>query len=293
MTTGFSRRRLEKRLTEWGYEAVAVDDGERAWEVLQGDDAPTLAVLDWMMPGLDGPEICKRLRTGDRAAYTYVVLLTGKSAREDVIRGLEAGADDYVTKPFDAQELAVRLRIGKRIIAMQNELRFRATHDPLTGAFNRGAVLEMLSAEVSRSHRTGTPLSTLLLDVDHFKRVNDEHGHPAGDAVLREVVRRLGRSVRPYDRVGRYGGEEFFVLLPGCDPTMAAETAERLRQAIATQAFALPSRPLGVTASFGVTTCERSDTPEAMILRSDQALYEAKRTGRNRVVVGLPRALAA
>ncbi len=284
-----SRRRLEKRLTEWGYEAVAVDDGEHAWSLLQGEEAPTLAILDWMMPGLDGPEICSRLRTRKDGEYTYVILLTGKSAKEDVIRGLEAGADDYVTKPFDAQELAVRLRIGKRILAMQHELRERATRDPLTGALNRGAVLEALRLELSRARRPGGSVSVLLLDVDHFKRINDEHGHPAGDEVLREIVRRLTASLRPHDSIGRYGGEEFLVVLPGSDAAGAAATAERLRDVIASHPVVVPACTLPVTVSFGLATCAEEDSLETVISHADEALYAAKRDGRNRVATATRR----
>jgi diguanylate cyclase (GGDEF)-like protein len=280
-----SRRRLEKRLAEWGYEVVTVDDGGQAWSVLQDSQPPPLAVLDWMMPILDGPEICRRLRRSEAPSYTYVLLLTGKNAKEDVIEGLEAGADDYVTKPFDVQELEVRLRIGRRIIAMQAELQLRATRDPLTMAWNRGATIDMLTRETSRATHTGAPISVVLSDVDHFKRVNDEYGHLAGDEVLQETVRRMSDSMRPYDMVGRYGGEEFLMILPGCDETGAATVAERLRAGVAGGAFTALGREIPVTSSFGVAELAAGETVHGLLLRADEALYAAKRAGRNRVVV--------
>jgi diguanylate cyclase (GGDEF)-like protein len=280
-----SRHRLQRRLAEWGYEPVVVTDGDRAWEALEAPDPPELAVLDWMMPGLDGLEICRRLRRDERSSYTYVILLTGKSAKADLLAGLEAGADDYLTKPFDLQELAVRMRIGKRIVSMQHELRLRATRDPLTGALNRGAVCDVLGAALRRAAETREPISTLLIDIDHFKHINDEHGHPAGDEVLREVVRRLGKELRAGDRIGRYGGEEFVVVLPGCDAGAALTVAERLRCAMAGERFAWASGSLAVTASFGVSTWNEGDSLESLLTRADQGLYEAKRSGRNRVAL--------
>jgi two-component system cell cycle response regulator len=279
-----SRRRLEKRLAEWGYDVVSAADGERAWSILQDADPPPLAVLDWMMPKLDGPEICARLRKQDAAPYTYVILLTGKSAKEDVVAGLEAGADDYVTKPFDAQELDVRLRIGRRIIAMQTELHFRATRDPLTGTWNRGATIDALSREIVRTRRTSAPLTAILIDVDHFKHVNDDHGHLAGDEVLRELVRRMKLAVRPYDTIGRYGGEEFLAFIPDCNEGHGVRVADRMRQIIAATPFAAAGRPLATTASFGVAEYRAGEDVDTLIGRADAALYGAKREGRNRVV---------
>jgi len=279
-----SRLRLQKRLADWGYEVTAVDDGERAWAALQVDDPPQLAILDWMMPKLDGPEICRRLRSLDTAQYTYVILLTGKNSKEDIVSGLEAGADDYVTKPFDAQELEVRLRIGRRIIAMQQELRFRATRDPLTGALNRGAAVDMLRRELARSERSKEAVSVILADVDHFKRINDAHGHLGGDDVLRETVHRMSGSVRTYDVVGRYGGEEFLIVLPNCEEVIAAAVAERLRRSMASAPFVAAGGSIAVSASFGVACHRAGETIEKLIGRADAALYGAKAQGRNCVV---------
>jgi len=280
-----SRRRLEKRLAEWGYDVVAVEDGKQAWEVLQGNDPPPLALLDWMMPKLDGPEICTRLRQNAHAPYTYVILVTGKSAVEDIVAGLEAGADDYVAKPFNAQELEVRLRIGRRIVAMQAELQVRATRDPLTGAWNRRASTDALTRELERARRTRGSVAAILADIDHFKLVNDENGHLAGDEVLSEFVRRLTATARPYDTVGRYGGEEFLVVLADCDEAMATGVAERMRANIDGTPFSAAGRSLTVSASFGVAAAQLGETLDGLLARVDEALYNAKNQGRNRVVI--------
>jgi diguanylate cyclase (GGDEF)-like protein len=287
-----SRLKLTARLVKWGYEVVAVRDGLEAWEVLQQPDAPALAILDWMMPGLDGPELCRRVRAAAREPYLYLVLLTGRGRREDLIFGLEAGADDYVTKPVDAQELEVRVRGGRRIVELQAELLasrqamwFQATHDVLTGAWNRAAALDALRRELSRARRDAGPCSVMMVDLDHFKHVNDTHGHPAGDAVLREVVRRLGRALRPYDLLARYGGEEFIVVLPGCPAPGAAVVAERLRAVVASTPVDLGAAQLAVTCSVGLATMTEGATAEVLVKRADDALYAAKRAGRNRAEV--------
>jgi diguanylate cyclase (GGDEF)-like protein len=287
-----SRHLLEATLKKWGYDVVVACDGLEALEVLQQQDAPALAILDWMMPGLTGPEVCSRIRQRAREPYTYTLLLTSKSQKEDLIEGMEAGADDYITKPFDQHELQVRLRAGTRLVDMQAQLlaarealRDQATRDSLTHTWNRNSILEMLGRELSRATRENGSLGVVIVDLDHFKEVNDEYGHLAGDAVLREAARRLQGGIRQYDSLGRYGGEEFLILLPGCDETSSFNQAERLRKQLGQVEMSLNEASLRVTASFGVTTavCGQDWAPESLIRKADQALYLAKKLGRNRV----------
>ena len=236
-----SRHLLEATLRKWGYEVVVATDGVEAWNVLQGENPPRLAILDWVMPGLTGPEVCSRVRENSRHRdldYTYIVLLSSKSQREDLIEGLEAGADDYLTKPFDQHELKVRLRAGTRIIDLQRELvsareelREQATKDFLTRIWNRSSILDVLSRELARASREKRSVGVVLADLDRFKSVNDTYGHFAGDAVVREFTRRLTAAMRPYDSLGRYGGEEFLIIRPGCDERCAGNQGERLRAA--------------------------------------------------------------
>ena len=244
-----------------------------------------------MMPGMDGVEICRRIRSANREPYIYILLLTARTESHDLIEGMDAGADDYLTKPFNAHELRVRLHAGRRILDLQEELlkarealREQATHDGLTGLLNRTTILDKLDDELSRAVRTGTPVSVLMTDLDRFKSINDTHGHLAGDAVLREAARRLKSAARRYDSVGRYGGEEFLVVLPGCDASDAALQAERMREAIGATPFLASSQPISVTVSLGVA-CVSHCAPEALVREADDALYEAKAQGRNRVVV--------
>ena len=232
-----SRAMLRKSLARWGYEVVMAENGAEAWDILEKPDAPPMAILDWVMPHLTGPDVCKKVRETRREPYTYILLLTSKNSKDETIEGLEAGADDYIVKPFDQQELSVRLRAGKRIIDLQlslmearEELREKANKDLLTMLPNRAAIMAILEQEIARSHRDQRTVGIALLDIDHFKKVNDTYGHFAGDAVLRETAARLKSSMRAYDQVGRYGGEEFLVVLPNCDMEQARTQADRMRQ---------------------------------------------------------------
>jgi diguanylate cyclase (GGDEF)-like protein len=290
-----SRHVLDATLRKWGYEVVVACDGVEAWNVLEGEDAPKLAILDWVMPGLTGPEVCRRVRERlkEKDTYTYILLLTSKSLKEDLIEGMEAGADDYVTKPFDQHELKVRLRAGTRIIDLQrelvaakDELREQATKDFLTRIWNRSSILDILHRELMRGGREKRPVGVVLADLDHFKSVNDTYGHFAGDAVLREFARRMQISIRAYDAIGRYGGEEFLVILPGCDKSATLDKAERMRAALDAEPMLINDERRLVTCSFGATTWRPGDaaSPDALIRVADDALYAAKHQGRNRVV---------
>ena len=295
-----SRHLLEATLRKWSYEVVVACDGAQAWEMLSAPDAPRLAILDWVMPGLSGPEVCLRVRQAAQTRdmnYTYLLLLTSKSDREDLIEGMESGADDYLVKPFDQNELKVRLRAGSRVIDLQRELvaageelREQATKDFLTRIWNRSSILDILQRELDRASREKRSVGVALADLDHFKGINDTFGHFAGDAVLREFARRAVSTIRSYDSMGRYGGEEFLLVLPGCDPSCTVSQAERLRLAIATSPVSIEETRYPLTCSFG-TACWQpgmSLTAEELIRAADDALYAAKKKGRNCTVTAPP-----
>ncbi len=288
------RHILEATLTKWGYEVVVARNGLEAWRLLQGNDAPRLGILDWIMPGMDGVEVCREIRKWEDRPYIYLLLLTAKHGKEDVITGMEAGADDYISKPFDPQELKVRLRAGRRILDLQAELlaareslRYQATHDGMTGLLNRSATLDALRNELERANRQSVPLCLMLSDFDHFKDINDTYGHAIGDAVLCETARRMRTAVRAYDTVGRYGGEEFMFILPGCSTDDARSQAERLLTCITSEPIQLPRVAISFTISIGVVVKYNAtvDDLDAFIHSADLALYEAKQGGRNRVII--------
>jgi len=283
-------RMIEAMIREWGDEVVTARDGSEAWQALTGPNRPSLAILDWVMPGMDGLEVCRRLRDDTESPYIYVLLLTARDSKADLIRAFDAGADDYIRKPFDPDELRARLRAAGRIMDLQaallmaqGELRQQATHDALTGLLNRGAISEIFERELARAKREEMSVGVLLADVDHFKSVNDTHGHDTGDEVLRQVARRLQGAVRTYDLVGRYGGEELMVVLPRCDDESAFRIAERARAAVAsTPCGSDPAVP--VTISMGIATSRALGTfdANALVRGADAALYRAKNGGRNR-----------
>lgn len=283
---------LRLALQKWDYEVIEAENGNEALEVLRGDNAPSLAVLDWMMPGLSGPEVCERVRQLNLQRYVYILLLTSKDETEDVVEGLTSGADDYIVKPVDMHELQVRLRAGRRIIELQEELiatreelRIQATRDFLTGVWNRGMIMAKLDEEMNRAARNGEDLGVLMCDIDHFKEINDTYGHPAGDVVLVEVARRMQKTLRTYDALGRFGGEEFLIVSPNTDLAGVQALGERIRHAMMDAPIDTDREMIDVAVSLGVTAhdFETPLTRDQMISNADGALYAAKRNGRNRV----------
>lgn len=280
------------RLRQWGHDVVSATDGASAWDLIENGQAPNVAIMDWMIPGPSGLELCQRIRARPNVPYMYIILLTGRNEPEDLIAGLDAGADDYLTKPFHLGELDARLRAGKRIVDLQNEListrealRIQAMQDPLTQILNHGAILDVLLKEVDRAHRQHQPVSVILGDLDAFKSVNDSHGHIVGDQVLIEVAQRMRSCLRSYDSIGRYGGEEFLMVLPNSDADQALRLAERVRLAVSSKPFRYQQIDLVVTVSQGVSTwTEPYPFPlERLIQTADGALYLVKNGGRNGV----------
>ncbi|MHB8539871.1 MAG: GGDEF domain-containing response regulator [Candidatus Acidiferrales bacterium] len=287
-----SRLMLLPLLDKWGCDVQVAQDGASAWAALQAAECPRLVLMDWMMPGLSGLEVCKKVRARHAEPYTYIILLTARTDEQDVIEGLESGADDYLTKPCNPAQLRARIRTGERILQMQADLiqarelvRFKSTHDLLTGAWSRGATLDMLARELNRGKREHHPLGLILIDLDDFKNINDTLGQFTGDEVLRSAALRVLSSVRAYDVVGRFAGDEFLILLPGCDSVATRAKAERIRQVIGGSALETTSRPVTLTASLGVLSAGPGDSPtsESTLRAINIALYRANEGGRNRV----------
>lgn len=274
---------------DWGYTPLPAEDGSRAQEILASADAPEIAILDWMMPGMDGLDVCRTLRREPGAPYVYTVMLTARADRNHAIAALEAGADDYVAKPFDPTELKVRLGTGRRVMEMTHSLRLQGAHDSLTGVWNRGRIIELLHRELSHVDRAHGGLGVLMVDLDHFKSVNDTHGHLIGDAVVREVAHRMSAALRRYDVLGRYGGDEFLVLLRDADHGAALAVAERLREAVRGTPILTSAGEHEQTLSIGLCTVGGLEDVAAyeMILAADSALYAAKAKGRDRVEIEL------
>lgn len=287
----FYRRMIADHLKQWGFEFVCARSGKEAWKLLIEQDAPRLALLDWVLPDIEGIELCRRLRSRTESEqYTYTVLLTAKSQKEEMLEAMDAGADDFLAKPFDPLELKARLLVGKRIVELQQKLvsantalHFSATHDFLTRIWNRAEVLAFLQRELARCRRDATTVGLILVDVDHFKKVNDQFGHQTGDLVLQEIARRFSHCVREYDGLGRYGGEEFLIILTGCNLATTLRRANEIRTVISSEPIAGSHGAMPVSVSMGVSVAEASEDMELLLRRTDAALYEAKRNGRNRV----------
>ena len=287
-----SRLVLTGVLRKCGHEVVATVDGTEAWEAMRHADAPTLAILDWMMPGLAGPDVCRRVRSMQSDQPPYLILLTSRGDKADIVEGLEAGADDYLAKPFDPGELRARVDVGCRLLGLQarllearDALAYEATHDHLTGALNRRAFGDVLSRALSeeRRHRDGLALG--ICDVDEFKKVNDVYGHQVGDEVLCGLVRLVASALRGHDVLSRHGGDEFVVLARHVTDADVGAIFERARAAVEDHPIRTKAGDLSITISFGVSRWKDGDTEDGLLAAADTAMYEAKSAGRNMVRV--------
>jgi len=282
------RHRVTECLKAWHLEFATVGDGAEAWSLLQNSHPPDLVLLDWMLPGIEGLELCRKIRTlGVNGTYIYTVMLTARNKKADLLTAMAAGADDYLTKPVDPSELRAKILVGKRIIELQQSLKFAATHDFLTRLLNRAEIMSGLRRELSRSERQNKPIALVMADIDHFKQINDSLGHAAGDLVLKEVASRLQSDLRAYDLAGRYGGEEFLLVLPGCGTAVAGRRADEIRGLIAKDAVITTFAQVPVTLSMGIAGTDTLQTAslEDLLQHADEALYKAKKNGRNRVEI--------
>jgi two-component system, cell cycle response regulator len=284
---------LSTLLKNSDYEVVSMSNGVDALEYLNQDDEPAhLIVADWMMPEMDGLELCKRIRGDKSLPYCFIIILSTRTDDEDIVRGLDAGADDYLLKPYNPDELKARIRAGARILRLHQELessiqrlRVMASTDGLTSLLNRSAIMNELHIELARAQRDDTYIAVVMADIDHFKKVNDDNGHIAGDHVLVEYSRRLKSGVRTYDAIGRYGGEEFMLIMPNIAENAVKDVVDRLRHDVENNEFKADDKLITVTASFGIAWGHPKEfgSADEFIGVSDSMLYKAKEDGRNAV----------
>jgi diguanylate cyclase (GGDEF)-like protein len=289
----FSRKLLEYALSGDSYSLLLAENGKEALQLFK-EHRPAIVITDWMLPDSSGPELCERIRAESPESYTYIILLTSMTEKEDIVRGLSSGADDYLTKPFDRDELLARIGVGRRIIGLhreidaKNKLLLEMAHtDSLTGLPNRRAIEEWAKRQLRGAARHGYSLWVVLADLDGFKNINDSYGHEAGDQVLCGVARILKEHTRASDLSGRMGGDEFLLVMTHVEKANIPLAVERLREKIASLKFSFGGENISVTASFGVCGFQGKEPPEFSVLvrQSDNALYGAKRSGRNQVKV--------
>jgi two-component system cell cycle response regulator len=292
-----TRRLLDRMLRQLGYDTVLCADGSTAWEVMQSAGAPALVVIDWLMPGMDGIELCQRIRARANVPYTYVLIVSSNADRTDIVSGMNAGADDYITKPIHPEELETRLKAGRRVLELQSallrsreQLRDLAMRDALTGLLNRGAIVNALESEILRVEHDQHDTAVVLADLDRFKAINDRHGHLVGDHVLREAADRLSTAVRASDYVGRYGGEEFLLILPVCSAVSARALTDRILERFRETPLIMGAGMLPVSVSLGVAVAVAGARASAtdLIREADEAMYQAKRAGGNCAVFAAP-----
>lgn len=288
---------LTSLVRRMGHQPVAAMDGHEAWQQsqrLQQGKEPYLMLVDWEMPKLNGIQLCQRVKNQGLLNPPYMILITSRTDADDIVEGLEQGADDYICKPYNAAELIARIQVARRTLDLNHELykvreelKYQASHDELTGLLNRRAVIQALERELNRAQRQGNQMHIALCDIDYFKRINDTHGHLVGDMVLKALAGRMQEQLRPYDLIARIGGEEFLIALNGT-LSNAREVIERLRASIAEKPLVVTDEyMIRLTVSIGITStedCPQEPTIEYLMIRADTLLYEAKRAGRDRVI---------
>jgi len=282
----FQRALLEMVVKKTGYDVVSAQDGVIAWKLME-EERFRMVITDWLMEGMDGIELIKRIRAADWPGYTYTLLITAREGRSSIIDGLRSGADDYLAKPFDEEELLARIAIGERVLKLEDKLVEQAQRDALTGLFNRRALYDHIRREMLRASRGGLSMGLIMADIDHFKNINDTWGHISGDRVLVHLAGIMREATRAYDHIGRWGGEEFMILLPEADHEKTRLVAERIRSSVETQTARSVNGeeiPMTVSLGYGSFLPDREwQEIEPMISRVDAALYQAKTTGRNSV----------
>ncbi|MGD1048519.1 MAG: diguanylate cyclase [Candidatus Krumholzibacteriaceae bacterium] len=291
------RKQLEFMLTKAGFAVTTAENGRRALELMRERFFP-IVVTDWMMPEMDGVELCRSIREASSTGYVYIVLLTAKSSKDDIVTGLQAGADDFLSKPYHPAELIARLNTAKRILGLEQclkrvneETKIISITDPLTGAYNRTYLNDRLPQEIRRARKYARSLSLIMSDIDNFKRINDGYGHPAGDRALRTFVESINAVIRvDCDWIARYGGDEFLIVLPETSPAGGGAAAERFARIVSEKAMIFGAESIPVAASFGVTGFDlvppqQDISQDALIALADKALYRAKREQRGGVRV--------
>jgi two-component system cell cycle response regulator len=291
-----TRAILVKAMKPWNMEVTVATDGTEAWDALSSGQPPELAIVDWMMPGMDGIELCRRVREYPALAGIYVILLTGRGSRMDLVAGLDAGADDYMVKPIDTEELRARVQVGIRVANLQGRLAERVDElqsardhlarlvstDALTNLYSRRWWFELAATEFSRGRRYDRAFSVMVIDLDFFKQVNDTFGHDAGDRLLRAFADMLQVECRQSDILGRLGGEEFAILVPETPVGAAQHIAGRIREACRKLKVTTPAGDVTCSCSIGISQVQADDDDiDDVLRRSDAALYEAKRSGRD------------
>jgi len=287
------RKLIDHVLSAQPFTPVYAQDGKEALQLYR-DISPSIVITDWMMPDVSGVELCRQIRADNSRPYTYIILMTAKLEKANIVKGLEAGADDYLTKPFDHGEMLARIGVGRRIVELNRELAAKnhklkeaAQTDSLTDLPNRRSLEEWASKQLAGAARHGFFVWIILCDIDSFKTINDTFGHEAGDSVLLAFADILKNNVRGSDFCGRLSGDEFLLMITHVNAENIELTVNRVREKFAALSFPFAGHSLGVTASFGVAGYQGSDIQDFRILlrEADQLLYEAKRKGRNCVRV--------